>query len=233
MLHLYFGSDTGKARSAALAAIETAVVAGAQLQRFEPDSYESGSLAHASAATSLFGDRMVYLIDSPTVEPLFYDELGAVLETCAAHDSLFVVVDGELRAAEKKRLTQHASVCEEFTRNKEPAFNTFALADALAKRDKRSLWIGLQEAWQAGKGNEEIIGILWWQLKSIRLAALTTSATEAGMKSFPYQKAKRALTLYSVPEVEALSRSLLAVYHGGHAGTRDLPLALEQWVLRL
>jgi hypothetical protein len=75
--------------------------------------------------------------------------------------------------------------------------------------------------------------MLWWQLKSLRLAALTQSAQEAGMKDFPYNKSKRALPAFAPGEVVTLSQSLLELYHAGHSGQRDMDIALEQWVLAL
>jgi hypothetical protein len=91
----------------------------------------------------------------------------------------------------------------------------------------------LQEARQSGLREEEIIGMLWWQLKSLRLALVTNSADEAGMKEFPYTKAKRALSTFAPGEVVLLSQSLLELYHAGHSGQSDMDVALEEWVLTL
>ena len=59
------------------------------------------------------------------------------------------------------------------------------------------------------------------------------TAAEAGMKDFPYQKAKRALLRFKPGEIEAKARKLLVLYHKGHRGEVDLDLALEEWVLRV
>ncbi len=91
----------------------------------------------------------------------------------------------------------------------------------------------LAEARLAGVRSEELVGILWWQLKTMRLAAVTRSAIDAGMKDFLYNKAKRALGLFKEGEVNELSRSLLELYHLSHQGKRDMDLALEEWVLKM
>jgi hypothetical protein len=67
----------------------------------------------------------------------------------------------------------------------------------------------------------------------MRLAALTNSATEAGMKDYPYRKAKQALQKFSPEELLHLSHSLLELYHQGHKGVVDLQVGLERWVLKL
>ncbi|MEZ4200484.1 MAG: hypothetical protein R3B69_02735 [Candidatus Paceibacterota bacterium] len=73
--------------------------------------------------------------------------------------------------------------------------------------------------------------MLWWQLKTLRLAQQTNSASEAGMKEFPYQKATRALTNFTDGELTQLSHSLLTLQHESRLGNTDLDQALERWVL--
>jgi hypothetical protein len=53
------------------------------------------------------------------------------------------------------------------------------------------------------------------------------------MKDFPYNKAKRSLRNFKEGELEKLSQTLLAVYHDGHGGKRDIDLALEKWTLTI
>jgi hypothetical protein len=138
-----------------------------------------------------------------------------------------------LLAAAKKVYAKHTNELHEFAAVKAERFNTFALADALAARNKKRLWLLLHNAYESGITPEEIIGVLWWQLKSLRLAAVTKVAAEAGMKDFPYNKAKRGLSSLPLADAERLSHELLTLYHAGHAGEVDLKLALEQWVLTL
>ena len=67
--------------------------------------------------------------------------------------------------------------------------------------------------------------------KAMRIAAVSSSAVEAGMKEYPFKKAKGALRNFSEGEIELLSKGLLSLYHEGHQGLRDMELALEEWVL--
>lgn len=52
------------------------------------------------------------------------------------------------------------------------------------------------------------------------------------MKSYPYDKAKRSLCNFKPGELETISRDLLAVYHDGHSGVKDIEVGLEEWVLK-
>jgi len=232
MLEVYCGNDVIKVREAAFGAAEKQA-ADATLTVLDTDTYVPGALNDAVGATSLFGGGEVYVLDTPSSNDDFATETKALLDAMAASPNSFIILEGSLLAAAKKPYQKHASTFEEIKGEKAERFNTFALADALARKDKKSLWLLLQEATKSGIAAEEIIGILWWQLKSLRLAALTKTAAEAGMKDFPYNKAKRSLSTFKDGELTTLSHALLAVYHDGHAGTRDIDLALEHWLLTL
>lgn len=232
MLQVYFGNDTIAIRQAAFSAAEKAAVE-ATLSTIDAESYQLGMLADTLGAVSLFGGKEVFILDNPSTDENFNKEVINSLDACSASEHTFIVIEGPLLVGEKKPYQAHAVVVEEFKRAAEDRFNVFSMTDALIRKDKKTLWLLLQQAVRAGLSAEEIIGTLWWQLKTIRLASLTSSETEAGLKPFPYKKAKQALNKFPQEEVEKISRSLLALYHDGHAGLTDIDLALERWVLTL
>jgi len=202
-----------------------------QLTTIDGRMFEVGLLLDALGGSSLFGEPQWYVLDTPSEKEEFLAEVTDSLAALSESVNTFVILENSLLAPAKKKYTKHTSQIEEFVGEKTERFNTFGMAEALALRDKRKLWVLLQEARLSGLREEEIIGMLWWQLKSLRLAANTHSAVEAGMKDFPYNKSKRALSGFSPGEVVKLSRSLLELYHAGHAGLSDMDIALEEWVL--
>ena len=229
MLCVFFGTDRTAIRDAALKESDPIGIPTI----IDESSFAQGAIGSATGAASLFGGVECFLIDTPSGDDEFETEVLNNLAEMAASTNIFVVLESALLADAKKKYNKHATKSEEFTAVKAERFNSFALADALAKKDKKNLWMLLNEAFQAGVRSEELVGILWWQLKTMRLAKVTRSAAEAGMKDFPYNKAKRALPLFKEGEIEALSRSLLELYHHGHQGIRDMDLALEEWVLKV
>lgn len=233
MLQVFFGSDQIKVRKQAHFAIEANLTSDKEFIRLEPDTYEEGSLLSASSSVSLFSSGTVYLLDSPDLEEVFWADFLKQLEYLSSSSNLFIVIFEKVNAADKKVITKFSEVLEEYKKTAEASFSSFKMADALAVRDKRTLWLLFQEAKENGLSSEEIIGTLWWQLKSIRLAAATNSFEEAGMKEYPYKKAKSALRTFPLLEVERKSLTLLQLYHDGHRGKKDLDLALEEWVLTL
>lgn len=231
MYVVFFGTDRGGVRDAATKYIEANLPADGTLTTIESSEYQPGQVADALGATSLFGGAEWFVFDSPAANSECEEEVTAALSELAESPNMFVVLEGALLAAPKKAYGKHATEMVEYKAEKGERFNSFAIAEALATKDKRRLWVLLQECTLAGMREEEIVGMLWWQLKALRLAKQTNSATEAGMKDFPYNKAKRALTKFTDGEVEQLSRSLLGLYHDGHAGVREMDVALERWVL--
>jgi len=233
MLHLFYGNDTIAVRQKAhdFTAIEEKK--GVKVEHVEVGNYVEGIFLDIVGAVSLFGEKTLYVIDTLSEKTEMYDVLIKNLEAFATSENTFVVIEEALLAPQKKKFQKYATTMEEYKSTATERFNAFGMADSLSRKDKKTLWIQLQEAKQAHLSAEEIIGTLWWQLKSMRLAKNTNSAVEAGMKDFPYNKAKRALSTFKEGELETLSRSLLTVYHDGHLGKVDIDIALERWMLTL
>jgi DNA polymerase III delta subunit len=232
MLYLFYGTDRTRARDAVSAHLEQHQPPNAALATIDGETYEAGVLEDALGATSLFGGEQWCIVDTPSSEPEFQEAVRGALEAMGASENTFIVIEGSLLAADRKRYEKHAQQVQQFTAEKSETFNLFSLAEAYAARDKRRLWVLVQQARLSGVRPEEIIGMLWWQTKALRLAAATSSAEAAGMKQFPYAKAKQAVRNFPPGELERSARALLTLYHEGHAGETDIDTALEIWVLR-
>ncbi len=232
MLQIYFGNDVVKIRTTALLAVEQFVSSGYQLQRIDPSEINQSRIIDMLGAVSLFGEKTVFLLDTPSDDADAYVLVTGVIEEMIKSENIFIVIESTLTALAKKKW-QAADVKEEFTAKAVAYFDTFKMAEALTLRDKKTLWMLFAQAKRENLSAEEIAGVLWWQLKTMRLAAVTKSAEEAGMKSYPYDKAKKALRNFKAGEIEKLSRDLLQVYHDGHGGIKDIDLGLEEWVLAI
>lgn len=233
MYIVFLGSDRVVTRDKINEYLDKNLPAGATMTIIDGDNYETGQVANALGASSLFGGEEWFLFDSPANIEEFKNEIAESLPALAESKNTFIILEDSLLAADRKKYQKYATEFIESEATKKDYFNAFSLAEALSQKDKRKLWVLLQEAKMAGMQNEEIVGILWWQIKSLKLASLTKSAQEAGMKEFPYNKAKRSLTKFSKADIDEMSRTLLKVYHDGHAGLRDLDTSLEEWALSL
>jgi DNA polymerase III delta subunit len=232
MYYLFHGDDVTRLRRDALAYAEKLAEHGS-VETITDEMADETVLRDALGATSLFREREVYVFDTLSRNTEAFDALKTLLRELKGSENHFVLIEGPLDAKIGKLLSTHAAASTHYPRTAERPFNIFSLTDALALRDKKSLWLLLTEALQKGKTAEEITGTLLWQLKTIRVAAQTESASEARMKPFVYDKAKRALKKFSLEELTDYAHDLVVLYHEGHTGKRDIERALERWVLGL
>lgn len=232
MLYTYFGTSIGEVRQKALDHVRKSAEAGATITTITTDTYVPGMLSDCTQAASLFLEKQIFLIDTPSEKQDVFTDVLDNLELLKESEHEFVIIEDTLNAAAKKKFGSCGEMCE-LQGEKKETFNTFSLTDALLLKDKKTLWLKLTEAVQAGVSLEEIVGVLFWQIKILRLVEKSKSADEAGQKPFVYQKAQRALAKFKPGELSELSRGLLKLYHDGHMGKADMRNALEQWVLGL
>ncbi len=233
MLYVYFGNDVSQVREKALAFVGTLAHDPTAVVKVTSDTYEVGMLSDFVEATSLFGGEQYFVLDTLSDDTGIFDEVLKNAEALKESHNHFVLIEGTLLVSPKKALTKFAEKMEECLADKKERFNAFSLTDAFLRRDKKSLWLLLNEAWREGLSNEEIIGVLFWQVKILRLAEKTASPEEAGQKPFVYSKAKQALRNFKKGELDVISEKLIEIYHDGHLGKSTTGLALEQWILRL
>ena len=233
MLFVFSGSDVVAVREKAHAFLHTHEKRGVSVAHVTAEACTEDALASLAGGASLFGDEQVILLDTPSESKESFAAVVSSAELLATSAHTFVLIEGKLLAKESQKLKKHAREYHEVvTGTKKERFNIFSLTEALLRRDKKSLWVLLMRARLAGISSEEIIGTLFWQVKTMRLVLSTSSAREAGVKPFVYTKAQKGLTKYSEEEVHNLSRVLIDVYHTGHLGA-DIDNTLERWVLSL
>jgi DNA polymerase III delta subunit len=233
MLSIFFGTDTVKVRQKAHDATVSYRERGAEASEITAATFTEDTLIDAIGGVSLFGTGRVVVLDSLKENTEAFSVVLGSATALATSSTVFVMIEDELSSAERKIFKECGVEITECAKDAAARFNTFALADALARRDKKSLWILYLRALHAGISVEEIIGVLFWQIKSIRLAERTRSAAEAGMKEFPYKKAKAAISVFKGGEADRLSRVLVGIYHNGHRGNEEGDLALEKLILTL
>lgn len=233
MLYVFSGSDSVSVRTEAHRFLESYEKQGTTVERIAAEECTRALLRDYLGAQSLFVSApKVVLIDTPSERADALRSVEELAEALAESPNIFVLIEGKLLAADAKILKAHATEVHAVAgAAKAERFNVFVLADALGRRDKKTLWILYTRAVRAGLSPEELAGTLFWQLKVMRLASVTSSAEEAELKPFVYTKAKRAAQKFSAEELTAYSRSLLTLYHDARLGGLESDLALERWIL--
>lgn len=112
-------------------------------------------------------------------------------------------------------------------------FNIFALTDSIGARNKKDAWVLYQKALASGMVAEEIFWKITWYTKTLLTALRTKTAEEAGMKAYPYSKAKASLRNFKEGEIEKLSESLVVGYHQARRGEGEIDALIEKMLLSL
>jgi hypothetical protein len=177
MLYFYTGTDIDTARAAARAA------AGETAMRITD--------AHSidDARTALLGGGMFMGPQTIIFDRVFgHDEMKELLFTSLSYMKIapdfFYIVSEKLDAATQKILEKNADETKKFdlARSAKASSDIFAIANALKKGDKKSLWVGLQRELMNGAAPEAIHGILFWAAKDMFLKSREGSGEHARAK---------------------------------------------------
>lgn len=220
---------------------------GALLFRITADESSRDIVSSYIEGQGLFIQKYIVVLDGILSDTKKAADIVELLPDLKTSPHIFVIIESNIAALLLKKIEAYADsikLCEgknesksggvvsnAFKNNDFPSL--FLLADAIGMRDKKKAWQLYREAIDRGVPTEEIIGTLFWQMKMILLAIQTTSANAAGVKDFPYQKAKRFAAHFTLEEAAALSHELISIYHDAHRGVVDPEIALEKVMLSL
>lgn len=142
------------------------------------------------------------------------DALLEMAPGLAASAHTFIFEEEKLTAKLSERLKKAGARVEELAprEKKEAPFNVFALGDALAKRDRKALWLLLTKALRQGLAPENIAGVLAWKARTMLASARDARERE---------------------QLVRVSRELVLMYHDSHRGAGELGLLLERFALML
>ena len=238
MLYFLYGSDTDKARGKARELLETLQKKkpDALVFRIEPEKWNEVHLEELIGGQGLFEKKLLVFADRLFENEEAKEVVEKNLEEIGKSDNIFIFLEEKVAKALLLNITEVAEKvqpCEKVKGKEGPEFNIFSLTDAFGRRDKKKLWVLYQKALQTDAVPEEIHGILFWQLKSMLVAATATSASSAGLAPFVFTKAKNFLKNYTGDELKKLSSTFVKLYHDSHRGIHDFEIALERFILSL
>lgn len=210
MLYLFTGTDREKARVALGKAAEKAAGKNGELVRIT-DANTVHDLRAALSGGGMFGGKRVVVLDgvfaNEEMRSIILDSLPYLKES----GEPFFVLEEKLDAATRKIIEKRAEISQKFDAKKEKERgDIFALAYALRRGDKKTLWVEYQHALARDEAPEAIHGVLFWGAKQALLAA--QGAKDKG------QAGKRIAELAELPH-EARRQGI------------ELEYALERYIL--
>ena len=229
MIAVFYGGDRIKAGKAA--GVFIAKQKADEIISFDEITADAATLLSHAGQAALFGGNKLIKCDGvferEDVQEAILKNLGSFSKSL----NIFVFIESSLDAETGKRLKKYANAFEEYrAAKKKEAFNIFSLAEALGRRDKKSLWVLLVKALRAGKPPEEIAGTLFWQLKVLYILSQGGGTT---LNPFVMSKGKANLRNWKREELLDLSYKLINGYHAAHRGRGDLAIAHERFALSI
>lgn len=231
MLHLVYGDNREEKKKEAT---RIRSIGFAEHFLLDADTVESSQVSELAQARPLFGGSMHIEISDALAVKDGRAKFLPLMSALAASPNTFVFI--EMKASKEtidafKEAKAKIVHCEAKKIQAASEFNSFALADAVAARDKKLSWVLYQKALLAGKSPEEISGLMFWQLKNLLLAKCGGTADALGMKPFVYTKSQALAKKWELSELKALSASLVTATHEPRRGIIDADLSLEQIIL--
>ncbi len=238
MIYFFYGTDRETVQHKSRATFDALQKKkpDASFVSFDVENFSFSELEAITGSQGLFEHKIVAKLADILTNKEIADDILKALPAMKASDNIIVWSEGTVLKAPLDKIKKHAERVEEFLVKDKAAkreFNIFALSDALGSRDRKRLWPLLVEALQSGSAPEEIHGTLWWQLKSIAVAAKTRTAEEAGLKPFVYSKAKGFAKYWPEPELAKALTAFTHMYHGAHRGESDFEISLEKFALSI
>lgn len=168
MLYLYLGTDRAKAREAMNADIKKYAKA-ARVVRIA-DANALVDLQTVLAGSGMFDAARAVVLDSVLanegMRPVAMNALPAMQDS----GDPYFMLEEKPDAATKRVLEKYAERTSKFEGAKRSEDKgIFALKNALARRDKKSLWIGVERELIGGKSPEAVHGFLFWAAKDMAL----------------------------------------------------------------
>jgi len=250
MIYLFYGTDFEKAR---IKANETVDV----LRKKKPDASfikitdedrDNSRLPELIGGQGLFENKYIVFMDRVFGNEEALELILKNLKDIGASQNIFIFLEAKVNKPIVEKVKKSGGKLQEFTGEKSSGrkflmendksfslgeFNVFSLTDAFGRKDKKNLWVLYQETKDRNIPTEEIHGIIFWQLKCMFLARDSKTAEEAGLKPFPYQKAKGFLKNFKEGELEKISSELVRIYHESRMKSRSFETEFEKFILNL
>lgn len=238
MIYLIYGSDRDKSRERVHFLVEGLLKKkpGASFFRINIDNWSTSLFEELLESQGLFEQKYVVVLDHLLEDKEAQEVIIKNLKEAKESVHPFILLEEKLSASDLKKLEKYANKVQSFEEKRgtlKKDFNIFSFSDALTSRNTKKLWTLFLEAQKKGLLIEEIHGNLLWQTKMMLLVSESKTASEAGMKPFVFNKAKKGLEKFKKEELKEMHKKLFSIYHDSRRGLLDFDIALEKFILEM
>ncbi|MBA3551175.1 hypothetical protein H0W32_03135 [Patescibacteria group bacterium] len=242
MIYLLYGTNSTKARAKLHDLVASLIKKkpDASHVRMTDEGFDAAHLEENISGMGLFSQKTIVEMDNIFRNKEAKEIVLDRIKDIGKSENVFVFLESILTKADLTKFEKNGEKIQEFT---EPAsakalagkdtFKIFSLTDAFGRRDKKQLWVLYTKAKMSDVADEEIHGILFWQVKAILQALSAKNAKDAGLNPFVYQKSIGFSQKFSHTELKKISSDLVSIYHNARRGIIPFDLALEKFILEV
>jgi DNA polymerase III delta subunit len=233
MFYLFHGKSRKKASEKAYALVKGLLSKkpDASYVRVGVDDWHEDILLELSGTQGLFESKHVILCDDLWSEALPNED---DIDVIANSPNVFILIETNLSPSQKKTLVKLAKGETEVTKDEErETFNIFTLSDALSVKDKKRLWLLYREALASNVDPEDILNILFWQIKNLVLAKRNLLSGKLKVSPYVASKAKQGAVNWKDDELETKAKQIVDIYHMSRLGQADMEVSLERLILEM
>ncbi|MEI8061822.1 MAG: hypothetical protein WCG97_00805 [bacterium] len=241
MILFIYGDDIKKVKEKITATVDALLAKqkDASVFKIEGGSWRSEYVQELLNAQGLFLSKYIIVFNFISENKEAFSELVDFLPQMKSADHVCIIAEGNITEKNKEKIKKVAQKSQELLLKKipinEPRKNeapTFAFAMSFANREFQKTEKYFHALLDLKLAPEEVHGVLWWQMKAVRLASTAQSAVGADLGPYVFKNAKSASLKWKAEDLDQVLNSLFEMYHLAHRGKIDFYNTIERLIVR-
>lgn len=218
MIYFYYGTDIDKSRTKAHELMDSLLKKKPDASFFKMDveTFDVAKIQEYTQSQGLFASKYIVFLDRLCEKKEVKEEFVDSLKEISESENIFIILEGRLDKANATKIEKKSEKFVNFTLEEEtpkPAYNAFALADAVGGKNKKEAWFLYRKAIDKGEAPEALHGMIFWKIKTLILSG------------YPGDWKKE--------ELVKTAEDLVVLYHDARRGKHELETGLEAWLLKI
>ncbi len=241
MILFIYGDDVKKVKEKVTATVDALLIKqkDASVFKIEAGSWKSEYAQELLNAQGLFLSKYVIVFNFISENKEAFSELLDLLPLMKSADHVCIIAEGNIAEKNKEKIKKAAQKSQELLLKKAPNKDfqknevpTFAFAMSFANREFQKTENYFHALLDLKLAPEEVHGVLWWQMKSIKLASAAQSAVGADLSPYVFKNAKSSSLKWNPDDLDQVLNSLFEMYHLAHRGRIDFYNTIERLIVR-
>jgi DNA polymerase III delta subunit len=205
----------------------------AEVFRVKTENYSKDFVLELLSSQGLFSKKYIVVMDGLLENEMIQEEITSLFEEFKNTEHIFIFAEQKLNKKNKDLAEKFSEKVWNFEEKEKPkAFDPFVLANCLGDKDKKNLWVNFVKMYDLGVGAEEIIGMLFWQMKSIYIAK-NYKEKESKLSPFVYKKTFNFSKKWQNDDILKKADRLVEISELVRDGEGDSFIYLESFILNI